>query len=65
MKAVSAAIVILSGSILLATAGIVRGDERWLLGSLGVALGLWGTVVWYWALALEKPQPPTQRDPDQ
>lgn len=47
MKAVSAAIVILSGSILLATAGIVRGDERWLLGSVGVALGLWGTVVWY------------------
>lgn len=53
MKSISAAIVILAGSILLSSAGFVRTDERWLLGAVGFALGLWGAVAWYYLLAVE------------
>lgn len=62
MKAISASIVILSGSILMATAGVVGGEARVVLSVLGGGLGLWGMAAWYWAIAVEKPQPPIKSD---
>jgi hypothetical protein len=62
MKAVSASIVILSGSILMAGSGIARGEDALFIGAIGAALAIWGAVVWYRALAVEKHRLPTPSD---
>jgi len=54
MRAVSASIVILAGSILWATAGLVREEAvRLLLGFFGLVLVGVGVVAWYYFLAVD------------
>jgi hypothetical protein len=47
MRSISAAIIVLSGAVMLGFAGTINSDAQTFIGGVGICLGMIGLIAWF------------------